>query len=413
MIKYRSENKLQKPNSISAGSGGQVKRSGRGSSTAGKQMLCALAMMSLCLYGLASTTRPLLPIPTHPAPHIEAAPANPAHFTFVLTGDNRATGRGVPMPPTAGQIFNEIRLLQPAFTLWTGDAIYGSDDSLGEAEAEYNTFLDLASKAATPIYNVPGNHEIYDRADLAGLYELKMGRLYGSFDYGNSHFISVDTEEVGVKGGVGIEQMKWLEEDLSANKNAAHIFAFMHHPIFPTTPKEGFDSKETPVALHKLFLKYGVKNVFSGHEHLYNKAVHDGITYWISGGAGAPTTASPEKGGFQHYIVLTVDGDKVSAVVVQPWRLFGSVGTNAADGSASGLLSNYDDADMSMCLEFSANGVSADAFPAASWSYKGGTHALDAVIVSSRMPGVVTVRVVVPAHRSAFVTLHPKSMPTK
>src|SRR5579871_1812414 len=134
----------------------------------------------------ASSTRPLAPLPGTANPLALAAPADPDHFTFVLAGDNRSTGRHIPPPPTAGQIFAETRLLQPALVVWTGDAIYGSDDTPGEATAEYDTFLAQAVRAATPVYNSPGNHEIFDRPELAALYEAKMGRLYGSFDYGHS-----------------------------------------------------------------------------------------------------------------------------------------------------------------------------------------------------------------------------------
>ena len=106
------------------------------------------------------------------------AARRPKSFYVCRGGRQSLRRRGAfPMPPTAGQIFAEMRLLQPAFALWTGDTIYGSDDSLGEAEAEYDTFLGLAAPAETPVYNAPGNHEIYDRPELAALYEKKMGRL--------------------------------------------------------------------------------------------------------------------------------------------------------------------------------------------------------------------------------------------
>ncbi len=139
------------------------------------------------------TTRALLPLPVPSAASQIAPPADPEHFMFAIAGDNRAAGRDVPPPPTARQIFSELRLLRPAFCLWTGDAIYGSDDTVGEARAEYEAFLGDAAAAATPIFNAPGNHEIYERRDMETVYEKSMGRLYGSFDYGNAHVIALDT----------------------------------------------------------------------------------------------------------------------------------------------------------------------------------------------------------------------------
>jgi hypothetical protein len=370
---------------------------------------CLVGLLLLTFPCLADTTRPLLPLPTGSARRLPVQPIDPDHFTFVVSGDNRSTGRGNPMPPTAGQIFAELRLLQPAFVLWTGDSIYGSDETVGEAEAEYDAFLGLAAHAALPVYSAPGNHEIFDRPDLAALYETKMGRLYGSFDYGNTHIIALNTEEIGSKGSLGKEQMDWLKQDLTANRKAKHILVFMHHPLFPKVEKEGFADPGVRDTLHKLLVQNGVKYVFSGHEHLLYRSVHDGVNYWVSGGAGAPTDASPEEGGYQHYVLFEVNGENIKATVLQPWRLFFSVGSNTAEGAASGLLSNYNDADLSLCLELSANAVPKDAVASSSWTYKGKTSPLEAAIVPSRSPGVITVRVVVPKHRSALVTLRPKA----
>ncbi len=220
-------------------------------------LLCCFALPSA-----ADTTRPLAPLPATPEIRKVVPAVDPDHFAFVLAGDNRAAGRNLPMPPTAGRIFEEMRLLQPALAVWTGDSIYGSDDSVGEADAEYDAFLSLAALSKTPIYNAPGNHEIFDRPELAALYKKRMGRLYGSFDYGHSHFIALNTEEIGLGGGIGKEQRDWLERDLEANKNAAHIFAFTHHPLFART-KEGFSDLANRDDIHKLFVKYGIKHVCS------------------------------------------------------------------------------------------------------------------------------------------------------
>src|SRR5580700_1127262 len=81
------------------------------------------------------------------------------------------------------------------------------------------------------------------------------------------------------------------------------------------------------------------------------KSVHDGITYWVTGGAGAPSDAAPEAGGFQHYLLFTIDGPNVSAVVLQPWRLFAQVSPVAADGSCSVQAANYNYNDLPVCAE--------------------------------------------------------------
>jgi hypothetical protein len=56
--------------------------------------------------------------------------------------------------------------------------------------------------------------------------------------------------------------------------------------------------------------------VFAGHNHIYLRKTVGGIPHIIAGGGGAPLYAGDEDGGFYHYILMTVDGDKVSGEVV-------------------------------------------------------------------------------------------------
>jgi 3',5'-cyclic AMP phosphodiesterase CpdA len=361
--------------------------------------------ITLCIPFAASADSTRLLQPVHAPGHnvrVERAD-DKSHFTFILSGDNRSAGRGVPMPPTLERVCTEIGLLRPAFTLWTGDTIYGSDDTVAEADAEYDVFLTFAAKTETPVYNAPGNHEIFDRSDLEALYQKRMGLLYGSFDYGNSHFIALNTEEIGLNGGIGKQQGDWLEQDLEANRSAEHIFAFMHHPMFAKPgEKEGWADSTLRDRIHALFLKYGVKNVFSGHEHLYYHGMRDGINYYISGGAGAPADASPEHGGYQHYVLFTVDGDKVTPTILQPWRLFAGRAPGRSDSTV--LVSNYNNDDLDVCVELPKSGSNDKVAPTASSVYKGQSKALTASIIPGGRKGFVTVRVKVPAHRSAIVS---------
>jgi hypothetical protein len=52
---------------------------------------------------------------------------------------------------------------------------------------------------------------------------------YYSFDYGNVHFISLDSYETD--RSVGSPMMSWLENDLAAT-SAMWIIAFWHHPPY-------------------------------------------------------------------------------------------------------------------------------------------------------------------------------------
>ena len=291
---------------------------------------CALISPLLAASAFASTTKPMPPIPT-PFTTLEA-PADPDRFTFVVSGDNRSTGHGYPMPPSLNEICQEIGTVRPAFTLWTGDSIEGYGDTPAEADAEYDTFFASAKLTRSPMFMAPGNHEFSLDDALLPIYQKRMGALYGSFDYGSSHFIALNTTPVlpdgtiSAGGEIDAAQRAWLESDLKANASAKNIFVFLHHYVFGppdagSTIDTGFKSIEERDSLHKLFVQYGVRAVFCGHNHIYWHAAHDGVDYYISGGAGAPLDATPEQGGYLHYIVFNVDGAKVTGSILQPWHL--------------------------------------------------------------------------------------------
>ncbi|MDQ2687679.1 MAG: metallophosphoesterase, partial [Armatimonadota bacterium] len=208
-------------------------------------VFCA-ALTLLMASASASSTRLIAPVPT---PYVTLAPhADPDRFSFIVGGDNRSTGHGYPMPPALAQICREIGLIHPPFVFWTGDVIEGYGDTPAEANAEYDTFLESAALCGVPLFNSPGNHEFSLDSRLLPIYEKRMGRLYGSFDYGHSHFIALNTTAVmpdgTLKSGtLDDAQWAWLTADLDANKTTANTFVFLHHFVFgPPDDDPTFDS---------------------------------------------------------------------------------------------------------------------------------------------------------------------------
>ena len=53
----------------------------------------------------------------------------------------------------------------------------------------------------------------------------------------------------------------------------------------------------------------------SGHDHLYDRRVRDGITYVIAGGGGGQLAFFVNNGNFYHYIVATRRNDGYSFTV--------------------------------------------------------------------------------------------------
>jgi hypothetical protein len=313
------------------------------------------------------------PLPSVPGtPQLTDDPTS-THFTFIAAGDNRPAGPKDGQPPTLAQILKESRQFQPAFMLWSGDTIagfriLGRKMPRATLTAQYEAFFKIVSNAAAPIFNSPGNHEMdsLDKtnhgnvetpdAEMQQLYldEMKYpanAPPYGAFNYGNSRFIAVDTEEVPsmltlrspgklVANNVQLDpgyvtptQLKLLASDLKANQNKAHIFIFMHHPIKPARKGSRLD-KDTADELEALFAQYpNVSFVIAAHEHLYYNAsgttlnpasrtnpASGGPGYLVSGGAGARLDPCPSAGqncsSTHHYLVFEVNGNTVDVKVV-------------------------------------------------------------------------------------------------
>jgi len=295
----------------------------------------------------AATDRPLKSFPEAELKPKDAG----ADMIFVVSGDNRATTYDAPLPRVLRTIFSEIGLIRPDFVIWTGDTIYGYCHTREELEGEYQAFRSAARpiEGLVPLFNSPGNHEIHEgqtcsrpAEKLCGppcsedLFRDHFGYLYGSFDYAGAHFIALDTDVPGQRNTITGEQLAWLQRDLEANKGARAIFVFTHtefysSPLIDADQGASHKAVTNRCELQDLFRKYPVKAVFSGHEHIYWREPaeqHDGIDYFVAGGAGAPLYAPPNRGGFSHYIVVRItkdpatSKDKISYVVVEPGRLY-------------------------------------------------------------------------------------------
>jgi len=272
---------------------------------------------------------------------------------FVVAGDNRPTAKGAPLPRVLDAIFSEIALIRPDFVLWTGDTVYGYCDTGKELEAEYQAFRARAKplEGVVPLFNAPGNHEIHgDQGSCQKTadplcwadpqtpeprcsetaFRSHFGELYGSFNYAGAHFIALDTAVPGDEDAISGDQLTWLKDDLKSAKTARAVFLFTHTEFFSSPLIDPPAGRSHPSIarreeLEDLFERYPVAAVFSGHEHLFwhePPEKHNFIDYFVAGGAGAPLYASPDRGGFSHYLVVRLSGGKVSYELIEPGRLY-------------------------------------------------------------------------------------------
>lgn len=182
-----------------------------------------------------------------------------------------------------------------------GDNAYPNGTDEQYTSGFFNYYKDKFLKQ-NPLYPAPGNHD-YDRptgartahnnpyysiftmpaAGEAGGYPSGTEAYY-SFDIGNIHFISLDSD--GLHGPDGAkrkiyelpnEQVSWVIQDLEANTNKDWVIAYWHQPPFT----KGSHDSDDPVKDNDLiqiranFIKiledHGVDLVLCGHSHVYER----------------------------------------------------------------------------------------------------------------------------------------------
>lgn len=199
--------------------------------------------------------------------------------------------------------------------VWHGGDIGYADDAFTHwgcytkfcYEDAYDTYMKAAAQhwsSKVPYMTTPGNHEVECHSPACLFYKERREKLsnftaynnrfkmpseesggalnmHYSFNYGNVHFISIDTEtgypdapegkRMVLKSGGFADQLTWLENDLiQANKDRdirPWIFMAGHRPIYFGTKVH----KELQSAIEGLMFKYGVDLYLYGHVHNYQR----------------------------------------------------------------------------------------------------------------------------------------------
>ena len=230
-------------------------------------------------------------------------------FRFSIIGDR--TGGVTPF--IYGRVWREVDLLHPDFVINVGDTIEGGNDERGVKEwQELRTVWEKYKHY--PLYFTPGNHDIWSEASKA-MYEKESGRatFYG-FNYQDAHFTVLDNSRTPELTDA---QLKFLEEDLTANAERSPKFVFFHRPFWIAPLKLG--SGEFP--LHQIVKKHGVAQVISGHGHQFVRIVRDGIVYMEVGSSGGTIARGLRNGQgfsqgfFYHHVWSRVKGSKIEMTV--------------------------------------------------------------------------------------------------
>ena len=168
---------------------------------------------------------------------------------------------------------------------------------------------------------------------------------YYSFDYGNVHFVSLDSQLSARDKDQRATMRSWLMDDLSSNESDWTIVIF-HHPPYSkganhdsddTDKLGGMDNpqKDMREEFVAVFDDYGVDLVYNGHSHSYERSYylhnHTGTSDTFSAaeyaelvdgdpdhpasgrGGEAYSQLSPTSGGIDDRVVYTVAGSSGKA----------------------------------------------------------------------------------------------------
>ena len=240
-------------------------------------------------------------------------PALGSDFEFVVIGDTRPRFESESFKPFE-RLIVKINALSPALVVNLGDLIYGYGPA--SKEKQWAKYEAVTKEIHVPYYQVPGNHDTHSK-EARRIYGRHFGKFYQSFDYGDCHFVLLDSTEEERWGYVGPAQLDWLKQNLKAT-HAQAVFVFLHFPVWEPERVTPEYYEFWAGTLHPLFKASRVRAVFAGHYHTYGPTREfDGIRYFITGGGGAELRPEYKKSGGQyHFMKVKVSGDSFDVRVV-------------------------------------------------------------------------------------------------
>ena len=168
--------------------------------------------------------------------------------------------------------------------LWLGDNAYNNGTDAEYQSKVFDVYTSIFK--SLPVFPAPGNHDYaqsgYQSSAAMGtnfpyfsIFALPVTsgtEKYYSSNYGNVHFISLDS--YGSYNTVGSLMYNWLQNDLSSNTQQWTIVYF-HHPPY----SKGSHDSDTEIEMVNmrnnivpLLESFGVDLVLSGHSHNYERS---------------------------------------------------------------------------------------------------------------------------------------------
>ena len=251
------------------------------------------------------------------------------HLTDFHIGDPRGLRKNLLQTigwKAARRCVKEINLFTPDFVIITGDLVYGQLYP-GEYRREYSKCWEILQEFDVPIYLCPGNHDGYIQMGEDGFKYWKryFGPLYYSFDYGDAHFVCVNSYNWTDKmrraflfiplnwgGCIQEKQLQWIEKDLNLYSNAKLKLILLHHnPLWDTWYESlMFNSYIGREELLRIIQEKNVDVVLAGHVHYDNITISNGTLFIITTTASSSLSA-PDA--YWRYRPITVENYTITS----------------------------------------------------------------------------------------------------
>jgi len=201
------------------------------------------------------------------------APTAQNSVRFAVLGD---TGTGERAQYDIGAVLaNSYAVFPYEFVIMMGDNLYGSErpqDYARKFETPYKAIIDRK----IPFYAALGNHD--DPNQRFYKFFNMNGERYYTFKKGSVRFFVLDSNYMSR------DQLEWVDRELAISDSPWKI-AYFHHPLYSSGGRHGAEV-DLRQQLEPLFLKHGIRVVFQGHEHFYERLKpQKGIHYFTAGGS--------------------------------------------------------------------------------------------------------------------------------
>ncbi|MDT3400998.1 purple acid phosphatase family protein [Mucilaginibacter terrae] len=279
-------------------------------------------------------------------------PGKKGKYTIGVWGDTQNNAGNLAFEQTS-KIVDQLAKFPLDLSIHMGDIVEN-----GSVENSWFDFLKIAQPVTSkaPFMPVVGNHDVVNNIDQINFqkpfqifynsFQLPNQYLNYSYDYGNVHFVAINSgfaQGAAKVGKVLLHQNSpdyiWLEKDLSAarkNKNVTWIILYTHYPVYSFGVSH---IQEWQHNLSPILDRYKVDLCLSGHRHVYerHKAIRtnaeedlkfgsyydhsNGTVYITNGSSGGSLQGvggfnmssivfTPKEKTFT-YAIMTVDGNSI------------------------------------------------------------------------------------------------------